>query len=507
MTFFLGFDFHFDFAFDFSGFDFDVLFVFHFSCATLFDRISMLSWAKATLAGSGEPAYVFASVAAALNRVREGGSEARAAAEELAVRSRHAGQREALGRGLHILAAAGNSADPGVARASLEALAGALEGEETEENETAYAVLLNREQLAQDEALVAGLVAGLRDTDLWRRFWTLRVLLALARDAHRLGAVREAVLAAPEGPRLVAETVQDSREAVRQLGVDLLALVARNCYPVAQLAAYGGALEDLLKAVHLGGGLEGVGAAQTLRALGALLEGHGANQSQLLLVGGAQQLSELLELEASDLVVLTDAKAAGLGAACELIAQWAGGTAREQVVTALWKSGAGERVALVALGRLPGAEVRARALGALGILLDNEKRLSEQQVRRAAEVAVGADGAEAALAAWVAARAGAGEQCSFLSSSLSSEKESGLDILWRAVDEQGSDERAQLRQWHACHVLAHGREPISAEREEALLARDCSWTSRLARLRLLTARFHNPFFSFWLVSIIHFILF
>jgi hypothetical protein len=47
-------------------------------------------------------------------------------------------------------------------------------------------------------------------------------------------------LGAREGPRLIAETVKDSREAVRGLGVELLTVTARDCYPLAQLACYGG---------------------------------------------------------------------------------------------------------------------------------------------------------------------------------------------------------------------------------------------------------------------------
>jgi hypothetical protein len=52
--------------------------------------------------------------------------------------------------------------------------------------------------------------------------------------------VRGAILGAREGPRLIAETVKDSREAVRGLGVELLTVTARDCYPLAQLACYGG---------------------------------------------------------------------------------------------------------------------------------------------------------------------------------------------------------------------------------------------------------------------------
>jgi hypothetical protein len=45
---------------------------------------------------------------------------------------------------------------------------------------------------------------------------------------------------------------------VQLLGIDLLALVARDCYPIAQLACYGGAFDDLFAAIDQAGGVDGI---------------------------------------------------------------------------------------------------------------------------------------------------------------------------------------------------------------------------------------------------------
>jgi hypothetical protein len=167
-------------------------------------------WASVFGGGSAGPPSAFASCAAGFNRVRDHNDVA--AAEDLLARARGGQQLEELGKGLHILVRGGASEELRVSRACLEALSACVEWDKAEE--APYGVLLNREELAVRPELLQALVELLRGPDLWVRFWTLRTLLALCRGSQ-LPAVRGALLAAPEGPRLLADTVKVEKERVR----------------------------------------------------------------------------------------------------------------------------------------------------------------------------------------------------------------------------------------------------------------------------------------------------
>lgn len=309
----------------------------------------------------GTTSSAFASCAAAFNRLRDSGDGA--AAEDLLARARSGTQLEELGKGLHILVKSGASEDMRVARASLEALSLCVEWDKKEE--TPYGVLLNREELATRPELLVAMVELLRATDLWVRFWALRTLLPLCRGTA-LPSVRGALLAAPEGPRLLADTVKDAREPVRMAGMEVLRLVGRDCYTLSQLACYGGAVEDLFEAVALAGGIDGSGASQALAAMTALLEGNASNKAHFLLTGGLGRLAPLLALDSSDLIVLTDAKAEGLVETCGVVRALVTGDATvseaQQKVT---QQGLVPMLCRVALGRVPAVVVRLAALFAL----------------------------------------------------------------------------------------------------------------------------------------------
>jgi hypothetical protein len=104
------------------------------------------------------------------------------------------------------------------------------------------------------------------------------------------------------------------------------------------------------------------------------LDGNASNQSHFLLMKGLPRVANLLQLEASDYVVLTDAKAAGLLALCRLIRVL---TAWEEPQTpqmqgGLLRTAVGTQLAQMALGRLPLVAVRIGALYALGYLIRNQ---------------------------------------------------------------------------------------------------------------------------------------
>ncbi len=272
-------------------------------------------------------------------------------------------------------------------RACCECLALCVAGED-------YAALLNREELCARPELLSALFESLRRSDLWTRFWTLRVLLSLS-SSSLLPSVRAALLAAVEGPRLLSDAVKDPREQVQLLAMQLLALLARDCLPLAQLAVYSGALEDLFAAVEQSGGVEGSAARPALAAAEALLEGSAANRAHF--VGSSDNgaaLCRLLEVDESDLLVLTDAKQSGLEAVCRLV------LALRDAASSLPPDGGAllrERLALLALGRVPAAAARALALWALAA--QRGAALDEQRAERAAEVLLRAAAPQEAAAA------------------------------------------------------------------------------------------------------------
>jgi hypothetical protein len=57
-------------------------------------------------------------------------------------------------------------------------------------------------------------------------------------------------------PRLVADTLKDPREAVRGQAVAVLAVLTHHCFTLAQLAAYGGAFDDLFDMIADCGGVD-----------------------------------------------------------------------------------------------------------------------------------------------------------------------------------------------------------------------------------------------------------
>lgn len=204
---------------------------------------------------------------------------------------------------------------------------------------------------------------------------------------------------------MLADTVKDPREQIQLLGASLLGLAARECLPIAQLACYAGAFEDLFSVAESGGGAEGSAASGALEAAEALLEGAATNRAHFVANNGdknvlASRLCALLSVDSSDELVLTDAKAASLAAAC-------------RVVLALRESGPALSSLLcpvlsrLALGRVPAQKVRALALWALASalpprLVEGGFVLDEARAVRVALRAspLEASAAAALLAAW-----------------------------------------------------------------------------------------------------------
>lgn len=314
----------------------------------------------------GSTPFAFASVPAALNRLRDG-PDRRAAADELRLRAQDTAHHEALGQGLHILVGALACDDVAVRRAALEALSRSCDRAGVPD-ERQWVELVNAEALVEGEGRLAAVIAALADGDVWVRWWALQLLRVLCAQDAVLPAVRAAVLASSEGPRLVADTLKDPREAVSAQAVALLAVLVHHCFALAQLAAYGGAFEDLLEVYATSGGLEAgaVLARDALDCLARLLDGNSSNKQHFVVSGLAARLPALLAVEASDYMVLVDGKAEALAAACRLVATLvqpdtpATRDAQQALAGPVFAA-----LATLGLTRLPSHAVRAAALEAL----------------------------------------------------------------------------------------------------------------------------------------------
>eukprot|EP01116_Phalansterium_solitarium_P000214 TRINITY_DN10123_c0_g1_i1.p1 TRINITY_DN10123_c0_g1~~TRINITY_DN10123_c0_g1_i1.p1 ORF type:complete len:1117 (+),score=415.56 TRINITY_DN10123_c0_g1_i1:143-3493(+) len=264
--------------------------------------------------------------------------------------------------------------DVDLARSSLQILADIMTapstGQATTEAENAAAFV-------KDTRNVATILELAQEHDAGVRYHTVQLLRIVT--AFRLSETQQAVLAAPLGVGHLMDLLRDSREMVRNEVLLLLCELTKSNQEIQKIIAFEGAFDVVFEIIYDDGPVEahegGVIVNDCLQFANTLLRANHSNQNYFRETGSLSKMLPLLNVNKTDMWILTDDKASLLLLALETLSLLlpTNNPSRTANLAALAKCGVLQLVIPLALGSMNNAHIRVKALMTLGDLLYGSK--------------------------------------------------------------------------------------------------------------------------------------
>ncbi|KAL6078488.1 Vesicle-mediated ER to Golgi transport protein [Balamuthia mandrillaris] len=253
---------------------------------------------------------------------------------------------------------------------------------------SSYVELVNTEEFLRESKNVMILLELLEQKKSYVRLNTTQLLITLLTNKDdKIFELQDIVLRSPVGIPYLMELLADSRDSVRNEGLLLLQALVENNQEIQKIVAFNGAFDRLFTIIESEGGAEGgIVVQDCLCLMSTLLNGNVSNQNYFRETSCIQRLPLLLELESSDMWLLTDNKQAVLVHTLKLISLLISennpNTHTNQLM--MNKHGVLTQVVRLAISRINSADARSQALRTLGDMLrgcsENRTAFSAQVV-------------------------------------------------------------------------------------------------------------------------------
>lgn len=207
------------------------------------------------------------------------------------------------------------------------------------------------------------------------RYHVLQILANLVRS-EKVSALQQVILASPLGISRLMDCLSDSREVVRNDCLLLMIELMNSNQEIQKIVAFEGVFECIFQIISDEGGSNGgIVVIDCLRLMQILLHNNTSNQNYFRETGCIQRLCPLLELESSDMWILTDNKVLVLTLTLQVISELVGGDNSDSQLnqSVLSKHNILASVMKLALERINSTKVRAQALRTAGDLIRNHQ--------------------------------------------------------------------------------------------------------------------------------------
>ena len=254
--------------------------------------------------------------------------------------------------------------------------------EEGEELVPDHVPLVNTEEITRSSANMEILFQCLSNKDCFVRLNICKIFDHLIENG-KLPQLQSEVLQC-RGVQLLMDTLCDPRPFVRNECLLLMIGLCQQNEELQKLSVFESAFETLFKIVKEEGGNQGgIVVKDALQFMKTLLKGNKLNIIQFREIGGLRELLPLLDLEPSDMWMMTDDKEHILVFTLQVIRHLLPLNSAEikQSQIAMHKLKGSERILNLALGRIMSLRVRVAAIQVLGDLLVDPSGSVDHPVR------------------------------------------------------------------------------------------------------------------------------